>query len=45
MNDDVLESIKNLTEKEISLSSVSELLKMKEFEILGLLLRLTVVRA
>ena len=37
MNNDVLESIKNLTEKEISLSSVSELLKINQYEILGLL--------
>lgn len=37
MNNDLLESIKNLTEKEISLSSVSELLKMSPFEVLGLL--------
>ena len=37
MNNELLESIKNLTEKEISLSQVSEYLKLNEFEILGLL--------
>lgn len=37
MNSELLESIKNLTEKEISLSQVSEYLKLNEFEILGLL--------
>lgn len=37
MNDQLLENIKNLTEKEISLSSVSELLEISQFEVLGLL--------
>lgn len=37
MNSELLESIKNLTEKEISLSDVSKYLKLNEFEILGLL--------
>ena len=37
MNNDLLESIKNLTEKEISLSSVSSILNLSEFEVLGLL--------
>ena len=37
MNSDLLESIKNLTEKEISLSEVSSILKMSQFEVLGLL--------
>ena len=37
MNNELLENIKNLTEKEISLSEVSRLLKLNEFEILGFL--------
>lgn len=37
MNSDLSESIKNLTEKEISLSSVSSILNLNEFEVLGLL--------
>ena len=37
MNSEIFESINNLTEKEISLSEVSELLKMSQFEVLGLL--------
>lgn len=37
MNNDLLESIKNLTEKEISLSSVSSILNLSEFEVLGVL--------
>lgn len=37
MNSDLSESIKNLTEKEISLSSVSSILNLSEFEVLGLL--------
>ena len=37
MNSDLLESIKNLTEKEISLDDVSSILKMSSFEVLGLL--------
>lgn len=37
MNNDLSESIKNLTEKEISLSSVSSILNLNEFEVLGLL--------
>lgn len=37
MNNEIFESIKNLTEKEISLSDVSNYLKMSQFEVLGLL--------
>lgn len=37
MNSELLESIKNLTEKEISLSEVSNILKMNQVEVLGLL--------
>lgn len=37
MNSELLESIKNLTEKEISLSEVSNILKINQFEVLGLL--------
>ena len=37
MNSDLSESIKNLTEKEISLSSVSSILNLSEFEVLGVL--------
>ena len=37
MNNEIIESIKNLTEKEISLSEVSSLLDMSQFEVLGLL--------
>ena len=37
MNNDLLESIKNLTEKEISLSEVCHLLELGGYEVLGLL--------
>ncbi len=37
MNNDLLESIKNLTEKEISLSEVCRLLELGGYEVLGLL--------
>ena len=37
MNNELLENIKNLTEKEISLSEVSKFLEINEFEVLGLL--------
>lgn len=37
MNNELLENIKKLTKKEISLSEVSENLKLSEFEVLGLL--------
>ena len=37
MNNEIFESIKNLTEKEISLSEVSSYLDMNQFEVLGLL--------
>ena len=37
MNNELLEGIKELTEKEISLSEVSRILEINEFEVLGLL--------